>query len=64
MALQQAFPDFFDVIGNMSVTYDNRTNPQVLPVQHAQHKVLVEHREQIECTLNDMIEKGVIVPIF
>ena len=63
MALQQAHPNSFDVIGNMSGTYANRTNPKVLPVQHARCKNQFKYMEQIECTVDEMVGKGVIVPV-
>ena len=47
----------------MSGTYTIKTNPSIPPVQHAQHKVPIEYQEQIECTLDDMIGKGVIAPV-
>ena len=43
--------------------YTIRTDPSILPVQHAQWKVHIEYQEQIECTLNDMVNKGVIAPV-
>ena len=48
---------------NMPGTYTIWTDPSVTPVQHAQQKVPIEYQEQIECTLNDMVVKGVIVPV-
>ena len=33
------------------------------PVQHAWRKVPIEYQEQIECTLDDMVNKGVIAPV-
>ena len=63
IALKQAFHASFDTIGNMSRTYTIRTDPSVTPLQHTKMKVPIEYREQIECTLNEMVEKGVIVPV-
>ena len=63
MALKQAFPNSFNTIGNMPRTYTIRTNPSVSPIQHAQQKVPIEYWEQIECTLDDMITKGVIASV-
>ena len=63
IALKQAFPASFDTIGNMSGTYTIRTNPSITPIQHAQWKVPIEYQEQIEHTLNDMVNKGVISPV-
>ena len=63
IALKWAFPGSFDTIGNMSRTYTIRTDPSVPLVQHAWRKVPMEYWEQIECTLNEMVEKGVIVPV-
>ena len=63
MALKWAFPDSFDTIGNMSGTYTIRTDPTILPIQHAQQKVPTEYWEQIECTVNEMVKKGVITPV-
>ena len=45
MVLKQAFPNSFNTIGNMSWTYTIRTDPSVLPIQHAQCKVPIEYRE-------------------
>ena len=47
----------------MSRAYTIRINPSIIPVQHAHRKVLIDYREQIECTLNEMVEKGVIAPV-
>ena len=63
MVLKQAFSDSFNTIGNMSRTYTIRTDATILPIQHAQWKVPIEYREEIECTLNDMVKKGVIAPV-
>ena len=63
IALKQVFPDSFDTIGNMSGTYTIRTDPYVAPVQHAQWKIPIEYQEQIEHTLDDMVDKGVIAPV-
>ena len=63
VTLKQTFPGSFDTTRNMSGTYTIRTDPSVLPVQHAQCKVPTEYWEQIKCTLNDMVNKGVIVPV-
>ena len=59
ITLSQDFPDSFNTIGNMSI----RTDPNGAPVQHAQWKVPIECREQIECTLNDIVKKGMITPV-
>ena len=63
MALKRAIPNSFDTINNMSRTYTIRTDPNILPIQHAWQKVPIKYREQIECTLDDMVEKGVIAPV-
>ena len=47
----------------MSRMYTIRTNPSVTPVQHAQGKVPIKHWEQIEHTVDDMVDKGVITPV-
>ena len=60
IALKWAFPDSFNTIGNMSGTYTIRTNPSVTPVQHAWQEVPKEYQEKIECTLDYMVNKGVI----
>ena len=39
IALKQAFPCLFDIIGNMPCTYTIRTDPSIPPVQHT-HRVL------------------------
>ena len=44
-------------------TYTIRTDPNTAPVQHTQWKVPIEYQEQIEHTLNEMVAKGVIVPV-
>ena len=46
----------------MAITYTIRTDPNISPVQHARRKVPIEYQEQIQCTLNDMVAKGVITP--
>ena len=63
IALKWAFLASFDAIGNISGTYTIRTDPSITPVQYGQSKVPIEYREQIECTLSDMVEKGVIAPV-
>ena len=63
IALKQAFPGSLDTIGNKSRTYIIRTDPSITPVQHAQRKVPIKYWEQIEHTLDEMVEKGVIVPV-
>ena len=63
MALKWAFLDSSDTFGNMSGTYTIRTDPSVLPIQHAPCKVPITYREQIECTLNGMVTKGIIAPV-
>ena len=63
IVLKWAFLASFDTIGNMSGTYTSRTDPSVTPVKHAWRKVSIEYREQIECTLNEMVKKGVITPV-
>ena len=61
MALKQAFPNSFDTIGNMSGVHTIRTDPNILPIQHAWNKVPIEYQEQIKKMLDDMVAKGVIV---
>ena len=63
MALKWAFPNSFDINGNMSRIYTIRTDPNVLPVQYAECKVPIEYWEQIENMLDDMVTEGVIVPV-
>ena len=63
IALKWAFPASFDTIGNMSRTYTIRTDPRIVPVQHAWRKVPIEYWEKIEHTLDKMVEKGVITPV-
>ena len=63
IALKWAFPASFNTIGNMSRTYTIRTDLSITPVQHAQRKVAIEYREQIESTPSKMVKKGVIVPV-
>ena len=40
-----------------------RADPSITPVQHAQQKVPIENQKQIKCTLNEMVNKGVITPV-
>ena len=47
----------------MSGTYTIRTDPSITPVQHACRKVPIKYMEQIEFTLDEMVKKGVIVPV-
>ena len=61
--LKQAFPASFDNIGNIPGTYTIRTDPSITPVQHTQRKAPIKYREQIECTLNETVKKGVIMPV-
>ena len=46
----------------MSRTYTIRTNPAITPLHH-QWKIPIEYWEQIECTLNNMVDKSVIAPV-
>ena len=48
----------------MPGTYTIRTNPSEPSVQHAWCEVHIECEEQIECTLNDIVTKGVITPFY
>ena len=43
--------------------YTIRTDPNILPIQHVQCKVPIEYQEQIENMFDDMVTKGVIVPV-
>ena len=52
MALKWAFPNSFHTIGSI------RTDPNILTVQQAQWKVPIKYREQIVCTLNDVVKGG------
>ena len=63
IAMKQAFHNSFNTIGNTCGTYTIRTNPAITPVQHTLQKVPIEYQEQIECTLEDMVNKGVITPV-
>ena len=50
-------------IGNMPKSYTIRTDPNKALVQHARRKVPIDYQEQIECNFNDMVTKGVVVPV-
>ena len=63
VTLKQAFLASFNTIGNMSGTYTIRTNPSITPVPHVHRKVPIEYRGQIECTLSEIVKKGVIMPV-
>ena len=63
MALNRAFPNSINTIGNMPGTFAIRTDPSVPPVQQSWSKVPIEYWEQIEHTVNDMVTKGVIAPV-
>ena len=63
MVLKIAFPDSFDIIGNMPATYTVRTDPSDPPVQHARQKVPIEYRAPIEKALDDIVLEGVIAPV-
>ena len=63
VALKCDSPSLFDTISNMPSTYTIRTNPNIAPIQHARRKVPKEYWEQIECILNYMVTKGLIVPV-
>ena len=62
MPLKWAFPNSFNTIGNMPSTYTIRTDPSAPLVQHTWQKVPIEYWEQIKCTVNDMVTKGLIAP--
>ena len=64
ITLKQAFLISFDTTGNISRTHTTRTNASITPVKHAQRKVPIKSREQIECTLDEMVKKGVLTPVF
>ena len=63
VTLKWVFLASFNTIGNMSGTYTIRTNPSITPGQHSCRKVSIEYRDQIECTLNEMVKKGVNVSV-
>ena len=63
IALKHAFPNSFDTTGNMPGQYTIRVDSSVLPVQHAQRKVLIEAREEVEKALQKMVDNGIIVPV-
>ena len=63
VALKCTFPGSFDTISKMPSTYTIRTDPNITPVWHVSRKVPMVYWEQIECTLNDMVTKGLIAPV-
>ena len=63
MVLRRAFLDPFETTGNMPGTYTIRTDLAIHPVQHAWQKVNIQFRDQIEKALDEMVQKGVIVPV-
>ena len=64
VTLKWAFPDSLDTIENISGTYTIRDWPKHCPCPACQRKTPIEYLEQIEHTLNDMVDKEVIAPVF
>ena len=58
--VQALLPNSFDHIGDMSGGYSIKTDPTVLPVQHARQKVLIEYKEEIKKELGEMVCQGII----
>ena len=61
--MKKAFPNSFDHVGNMPGTYTIYLDPLVPPVQHVRRKVPIEHKEQIEKTLQHMEDLEIIKPV-
>ena len=62
-SLKQAFLTSFDTVGNMSGKYTICLNPTVTQVQHARCKVPIHCKEEIEKTLKEMEQLGIITPV-
>ena len=63
IALKNAFPNSFDTIGNMPGQYTLKVDTSIHPVQHAQRKVPIEAKEEIEKALLKMVDNGIITPV-
>ena len=59
--LQALFPNSFDCIRDMQGKYNIKTDPTVPPVQHRRPKVPIEHKEEIEKELAEMVQQGIII---
>ena len=53
--LQTLYPNSFDRIGDMSGAYDIKIDPQVPPMQHGRHKVLIGYKAEIEKESNKKV---------
>ena len=62
-SLKQAFPTSFHTVGNMSGKYTIHLDHTVTPVQHARCKVPIHYKEEIEITLKEMQQLGIITPV-
>ena len=58
--LQALFPNSFDCIRDMKGKYNIKTDPTVPPVQHGRQKVPIEHKEEIEKELAEMVWQRII----
>ena len=63
IAMEKAFPNSFDHVGNMPGTYTMCLDPSVPPAQHARRKVPIEYKEQIEKALQYMEDLEIIKPV-
>ena len=63
IALKQAFPQSFNRVGSLPVTYTIHTDLSIPPVQYTHHKVLVEYKDPIEKALQEMVDLGIITSV-
>ena len=63
IALKNALPNSFDTTGNMPGQYTIRVDTSIHPVQHARRRVPIEAREEIEKTLQNIVNNGIITPV-
>ena len=63
IAIEKAFPESFDHVGNLPGIYTMHLDPSIPPVQHARRKVPIECKEQIEKALQKMEDLQIITPV-
>ena len=62
--LIKKYPSVFsDGVGLLEGEYHIRLDPQATPVQHAPRRVPVAHRESLQKSLDDLVEKDVLAPV-
>ena len=61
--IQQNPTVFSDGVGLLEGQYHIRLDESTTPVQHAPRRIPVPLREELQCTLADMTQQGIIAPV-